>query len=68
MEVSRFRRDYKPHETRGGRKTPGYIAATGPKVMRVAGEVADGALLMTGIPPNQVADPGKSYLMALNGR
>ena len=40
----------------GGGKTPVYIAATGPKVMRVAGEVADGALLMTGIHPNQVAE------------
>ena len=40
----------------GGRKTPVYIAATGPKVMRVAGEVADGALLMTGIHPKQVSE------------
>jgi 5,10-methylenetetrahydromethanopterin reductase len=40
----------------GGAPTPIYIAATGPKVMRVAGEVADGAVLMTGIHPNQVAE------------
>ncbi|MEE3014415.1 MAG: LLM class flavin-dependent oxidoreductase [Chloroflexota bacterium] len=39
----------------GGETTPVYIAATGPKVMRVAGEVADGAVLMTGIHPDQVA-------------
>ena len=39
----------------GGVTTPVYIAATGPRVMRVAGEVADGAVLMTGIHPNQVA-------------
>ena len=35
---------------------PVYIAATGPRVMRVAGEVADGALLMTGIHPGAVAE------------
>ena len=40
----------------GGAPTPIYIAATGPRVMRVAGEVADGAVLMTGIHPNQVAE------------
>lgn len=34
---------------------PIYIAATGPRVMKVAGEVADGALLMTGIHPGPVA-------------
>ena len=35
---------------------PVYIAATGPRVMKVAGEVADGALLMTGIHPGPVAE------------
>jgi len=40
----------------GGVTTPVYIAATGPRVMKVAGEVADGAVLMTGIHPNQVAE------------
>ena len=35
---------------------PVYIAATGPRVMKVAGEVADGALLMTGIHPGAVAE------------
>jgi 5,10-methylenetetrahydromethanopterin reductase len=35
---------------------PVYIAATGPRAMRVAGEVADGAVLMTGIHPNAVAE------------
>lgn len=40
----------------GGVTTPIYIAATGPRVMKVAGEVADGAVLMTGIHPNAVAD------------
>lgn len=35
---------------------PIYIAATGPRVMKVAGEVADGALLMTGIHPGPVAE------------
>lgn len=34
---------------------PVYIAATGPRVMRATGEVADGAVLMTGIHPNSVA-------------
>lgn len=34
---------------------PVHIAATGPRVMRVAGEVADGAVLMTGIHPGAVA-------------
>ena len=34
---------------------PVYIAATGPRVMRVTGEVADGAVLMTGIHPGAVA-------------
>ena len=36
--------------------TPIYIAATGPRAMRVAGEVCDGAVLMTGIHPNAVAE------------
>jgi 5,10-methylenetetrahydromethanopterin reductase len=40
----------------GGVTTPVYIAATGPRVMKVAGEVADGAVLMTGIHPNAVAE------------
>ena len=40
----------------GEATTPVYIAATGPKVMRVIGEVADGAVLMTGIHPAQVAE------------
>ena len=40
----------------GGAATPVYIAATGPRVMKVAGEVADGAVLMTGIHPNAVAE------------
>jgi len=40
----------------GEATTPVYIAATGPKVMRVTGEVADGAVLMTGIHPAQVAE------------
>jgi 5,10-methylenetetrahydromethanopterin reductase len=40
----------------GGASTPVYIAATGPRVMRVAGEIADGAVLMTGIHPNAVAE------------
>ena len=40
----------------GGVTTPIYIAATGPRVMKVAGEVADGAVLMTGIHPNAVAE------------
>ena len=35
---------------------PVYIAATGPRAMRVAGEVADGAVLMTGIHPGAVAE------------
>ena len=35
---------------------PVYIAATGPRVMKVTGEVADGALLMTGIHPGAVAE------------
>ncbi|PKB71186.1 MAG: hypothetical protein BZY87_06870 [SAR202 cluster bacterium Io17-Chloro-G6] len=39
----------------GGATTPVYIAATGPRVMKVAGEVADGAVLATGIHPNAVA-------------
>ena len=42
----------------GGVTTPVYIAATGPRVMKVAGEVADGAVLMTGIHPNAVAEDG----------
>ncbi|MQG48127.1 MAG: LLM class flavin-dependent oxidoreductase [SAR202 cluster bacterium] len=40
----------------GGVTTPVYIAATGPRVMKVAGEVADGAVLMTGINPNAVSE------------
>ncbi len=40
----------------GGVTTPVYIAAIGPRVMKVAGEVADGAVLMTGIHPNAVAE------------
>ena len=40
----------------GGETAPVYIAATGPRVMKVAGEVADGAVLMTGIHPNAVAE------------
>ena len=42
----------------GGEVTPPavYIAATGPRVMKVSGEVADGALLMTGIHPGAVAE------------
>ena len=40
----------------GGPATPVYLAATGPRAMRVAGEVADGAVLMTGIHPNAVAE------------
>ena len=40
----------------GGVTTPVYIAATGPRVMKVAGEVADGAVLMTGIHPNVVTE------------
>ncbi|MDA0262719.1 MAG: LLM class flavin-dependent oxidoreductase [Chloroflexi bacterium] len=40
----------------GGGATPVYIAATGPRVMKVAGEVADGAVLMTGIHPQAVAE------------
>ena len=35
---------------------PVYIAATGPRIMKVTGEVADGALLMTGIHPGAVAE------------
>ena len=35
---------------------PVYIAATGPRVMKVSGEVADGALLMTGIHPGAVVE------------
>jgi 5,10-methylenetetrahydromethanopterin reductase len=40
----------------GGVTTPVYIAATGPRAMKVAGEVADGAVLMTGLYPNAVAE------------
>ena len=40
----------------GGIPTPIYIAATGPRAMRVAGEDCDGAVLMTGIHPNAVAE------------
>ncbi|NQW22172.1 MAG: LLM class flavin-dependent oxidoreductase [SAR202 cluster bacterium] len=40
----------------GGVTAPVYIAATGPRVMKVAGEVADGAVLMTGIHPDAVAE------------
>ncbi len=40
----------------GGLATPIYLAATGPKAMRAAGEVADGAVLMTGIHHNAVAE------------
>lgn len=40
----------------GGVPTPVYIAATGPRVMKVTGEVADGAVLMTGIHPSAVAE------------
>ena len=39
-----------------GPATPIYLAATGPRAMRVAGEVADGAVLMTGIHPKAVAE------------
>lgn len=35
---------------------PIYIAATGPRAMRLAGEVADGAVLMTGLHPQAVAE------------
>ena len=35
---------------------PVYIAATGPRAMRVAGEVCDGAVLMTGLHPQAVAE------------
>ena len=38
---------------------PVYIAATGPRVMKVSGEVADGALLMTGIHPGAVAEAAR---------
>ena len=44
---------------RHGGETPAppvYIAATGPRVMKAAGEVADGALLMTGIHPGAVSE------------
>ena len=40
----------------GSIPTPIYIAATGPRAMRVAGEVCDGAVLMTGLHPNAVAE------------
>ncbi len=40
----------------GGTPAPVYIAATGPRVMKVAGEVADGTVLMTGIHPKAVAE------------
>ena len=39
----------------GGVTTPVYIAATGPRVMKVAGEVADGALMMVGLHPLTIA-------------
>ncbi len=38
----------------GGEPPPIYVSATGPKAIEVAGEVADGALLMIGLHPQAV--------------
>ena len=36
--------------------TPVYVCATGPRMIELAGEIADGAMLMVGLDPGMVAD------------
>ena len=57
-EMVSFGNDARSRMRHGGETPPPpvYIAATGPRVMKVTGEVADGALLMTGIHPGAVSE------------
>ena len=63
-EMVSFGSDATSRMRHGGESPPPpvYIAATGPRVMRVSGEVADGALLMTGIHPGAVAEAARDRL------
>jgi 5,10-methylenetetrahydromethanopterin reductase len=56
------------HGRREARHVPIYIGATGPKMMELAGEIADGVVLNYCVPPSTTIMPLSSLRLAPGAR